>query len=145
MLRIVLEQQEHFHAKFRLIWLYFCHFLIVMVSWYLWNFVIMTNVLMANGTCIYICDTIYNWTTNDHSLKVNDIIWQDLGSLSFYFSVSLSALCMPQFWSHKLDDPYLGCIYVQLDTIKRIFWKKKHFYLKFEKTTFFPMYIFYGN
>ena len=50
------------------------------------------------------------------SLTEENIIWQDLRSLSFTFvsvclsvcdCVCLSALCTPQFWSHKLVDPYL--------------------------------------
>ena len=65
--------------------------------------------------------TIKDWTANDHSLKVKDIIWQDLRFLSFYFSVCpcvcLSALCTPQFLSHKLVDPYLGWFYEQLDAV----------------------------
>ena len=79
-----------------------------------------------------------SWTANDQSLKVKDITWQDLRSSVFTFlsvracalcvcvSVCLSALCMPQFWSHTLVDPYLGTSYVQLDAIKRMFWKKNY-------------------
>ena len=66
--------------------------------------------------------TIYcNWTANDHSPKVKYIIWQDLRSLSFKTFVCpyvlLSRLCTPLFWSHKLVDPYLGCIHEQLDNV----------------------------
>ena len=75
------------------------------------------------------------------SLKEKDTIWQDL---SFYFSVCLSvglsvylsALCTPQFWSHKLVDPHFGSIYVQLDVMKIIFWKIILFYLEIEKKGF---------
>ena len=86
--------------------------------------------------------TINDWTANDHSLKVKDIIWQDLRFLSFYFfvcpcAVGLSALCTPQFWSHKLVDPYLGTLCVQLDAIKRIFWKFFFFLSKNRKKLFF--------
>ena len=57
---------------------------------------------------------------NDHSLKVEDIIWKILeGSSVFTFlSVCLFTLCTPQFWSHNIVNPYLGSIYVQLDATK---------------------------
>ena len=97
--------------------------------------------VLGNMTILSMVKHTFDWTANDHSPIVKDIIWQDLRSLSFYFfvcpcvcvSVCLSALCTPQFWSHKLVDPYLGSLY-SLDAIKKKN-NNNNFDLKVEKKT----------